>query len=165
MTASAHSSDLDALLRSSATVAGGFLGNDGRAVHDIIAADAADLARLGYSREQVAARMAEMTAQARPAQGATVRIDDYIDARVDDTRGLLACPWGCARPCLKSVTTVSRRGTDATISWSDLSVHMIGAHGFFQGHGSPFRLEPRDLINILLTGKEVSVVSHSDLDL
>ncbi len=148
---------LELLLRSSAVVAGGFLGHDQRAVQTIVATDAAELARLGCTHEQLAARMAEITAKARPAQGASARIDDRIDARVDDARGLLACPWGCPHPYLKSVTTISRRGTTASIHWSDLGVHLIAAHGFFQGQGSPFRLEPRDLVNILYASKEATM--------
>jgi len=50
---------------------------------------------------------------------------------------------------LKTVTTVRRTDTAEIIRWSDLSAHLIGAHGFFQGRGSAFRLEPGDLVQIL----------------
>jgi hypothetical protein len=32
-----------------------------------------------------------------------------------------------------------------TISWTDLNIHMIEAHGFFEGKGSFFRIEPIEL--------------------
>jgi hypothetical protein len=35
------------------------------------------------------------------------------------------------------------------VQWSDLSIHLIGAHGFFEGRGSFFRLEPAELVAIL----------------
>jgi hypothetical protein len=49
----------------------------------------------------------------------------------------------------KTVTNLRRTDTGEIIRWSDLSVHLIGAHSFFQGRGSIFRLEPGDLVQIL----------------
>jgi hypothetical protein len=47
----------------------------------------------------------------------------------------------------KKATPVLRK--QPIIRWSDLSLHFIEAHGFFQGKGSPFRLEPRGLVEAL----------------
>jgi hypothetical protein len=38
---------------------------------------------------------------------------------------------------------------DREITYTLLNSHLIGEHGFYEGKGSPFRLEPRELIDIL----------------
>lgn len=140
---------LDEILRAGKLVDGGFLGQDGRPVEEIVEADAADLARLGKTCEEVSARMAEITARARTGLGTFVDIDPRLEACTDDSRGQIACPFpGHERP-FKTVTTVRDRRTGKTIRWSDLSTHMIGAHGFFEGKGSVFRLEPKELVEMI----------------
>ena len=52
---------LEQMLRSSVLVVGGFMGNDPRPVTEVIDEDAAILARLDVTAEQVAARMQEIT--------------------------------------------------------------------------------------------------------
>lgn len=140
---------LDEILRASKLVDGGFLGQDTRPVEEIIEADAADLARLGKTCEQVAARMADITIRARAGLGTFVDINDRLEACTDDNRGQIVCPFpGNARP-FKTVTTVRDKRTGKTLRWSDLSTHMIGAHGFFEGRGSVFRLEPAELVELI----------------
>jgi hypothetical protein len=33
--------------------------------------------------------------------------------------------------------------------WSDLNIHLIAKHGFFEGKGSAFRIEPKELISTI----------------
>jgi hypothetical protein len=49
-------------------------------------------------------------------------------------------------PPQKKATPVLRK--QPIIRWSGPSLHFIEAHGFFQGKGSPFSLEPRDLVEV-----------------
>jgi hypothetical protein len=140
---------LDVILRSSALVAGGFMGADPRSVTEVIDADAGVLSRLGATTEQIAARMREITEKATAALGAWVKIDTNREAMVDDTRGSLPCPWPHEAWFLKRVTTLRLKGSGKTIRWSDLNVHMIAAHGFFEGRGSLFRTGPAELVEIL----------------
>jgi hypothetical protein len=44
------------------------------------------------------------------------------------------------------VTTVELLDTSSTIRWSDLNIHLIAEHGFFEGKGSSFRIEPARLV-------------------
>ena len=46
-------------------------------------------------------------------------------------------------------TTVVNKRIGRTITYTDLHIHFIGDHGFYEGMGAPFRLEPEDLIEIL----------------
>ncbi len=141
---------VEELMRSSQIVAGGFLGTDTRPLEEIIEADAAAVEGLGTTSQAIAARMAEVSEQARRGLGNFVSVGETLVAAIDDTRGLLICPWGDNTRCFKTVTTLRQLDTGREICWSDLSIHFIAEHGFFQGRGSGFRLSPRDLVAILL---------------
>jgi hypothetical protein len=127
----------------------GFMGKDKRTVWEIIDADAATLARYGKTKEEIASRMQEITDQGIVGLGDWVTVSDTIKVRVDDTRGTIPCPWAHGVRCSKRITTVKRLDIEQTLRWSDLSIHLIKDHGFFQGHGSPFRLEPAELVAML----------------
>lgn len=140
---------LEELLRSSILVADGFMGTDPRSVTEIIDADAAELGRLGTTAEKVGARMREITEMAIQALGTWARIDDRRQARVAEARGAIPCPWSDGQVFPKRVTTIRLADSDKDFSWSDLNVHMIAAHGFFEGKGASFRIEPSELVQVL----------------
>lgn len=140
---------LDIALRSSVLVAGGFMGDDPRSVTEVIDADAGELFGLGVTTRELAARMKQVTSKAATALGNWVEISPELEAQVDETRGVTPCPWRHPGRYFKRVTTVRRKDSDETIRWSDLNAHMIGAHGFFEGKGSTFRMEPADLVRML----------------
>ena len=140
---------LERILRSSAVVAGGFLGSDSRPLEEIVDDDARRLALLGLTAAQVARRMREVTDEAKRGLGAPVCVGDNIEVHVSDTRGMMPCPWPHGGRYSKIVTTVRRTDTGSSLSWSDLGIHMIEAHGFFEGRGARFRLEPEDLAAVL----------------
>jgi len=141
---------LNQLLRSSRLVAGGFMGSDTRDVPEIIDADCAELSRLGVTKEQLALRMQEITRAAAPGLGTWVQIDEMTEARVVEARGSLVCPWPHPGRYVKRVTIVRDVESGRSICWSDLNTHMIGEHGFFEGHGSEFRIEPGELVRQIL---------------
>lgn len=145
---------LEEILRSSKLVHGGFLGNDTRPLEEIIEADAADLARTGYSREDVAKRMQEITDLARQGIETTVLVGPGLEARAFDSRGQIPCPWDHPGRYLKTVVEAWRQDSGLSVRWSDLSVHMIETHGFFEGRGSAFRLEPVALTHVLFGRRE-----------
>jgi len=141
--------DLDAVLRSSVLVAGGFMGDDSRSVTEVIESDSGELFRLGITHVELAARLKEITEKATEALGTWIAVGDGLKAMVDDARGSMPCPWPHEGSYLKRVTTLCRTDTDQTFRWSDLSIHLIAAHGFFQGRGSVFRIEPADVVRML----------------
>lgn len=149
MKKSPQKSRLEEVLRSSRIVSGGFLGNDPRILDEILEADAAELTGLGATAEELGARMREITEQARKGLGTPVTIDGKREATADDNRGQIICPWPHAGRYDKTVTTVRLTDTGESLRWSELSRHFIEAHGFFQGRGSAFRLEPRILVRVL----------------
>ncbi|UCD05107.1 MAG: hypothetical protein JSV98_08280, partial [candidate division WOR-3 bacterium] len=84
--------------------------------------------------------------------GEWVVLSDSLRVMVDDNRGIVPCPWPHRVRCLKRVTTLSNSETGAYLRWSELNIHLIKAHGFFEGKGSPFRIEPAELIRTIFTG-------------
>jgi hypothetical protein len=49
----------------------------------------------------------------------------------------------------KTFVQVRNIEQDRTITYTDLHIHMIREHGFYEGKGSAFRLPPHDLVAIL----------------
>ena len=149
MKESPQNKKLEALLKSSKLVAGGFLGKDNRSVSEIIDADDNELAKFNITCKNLADRMQQITNKAKTGLGNWIKIDDNLEAKIDEARGFLPCPWPHAGRFVKRVTIVRRINTSETIQWSDLNIHLIEEHGFFEGKDSPFRIEPGDLIRTI----------------
>jgi hypothetical protein len=146
MKESPQTKNLEKLLRSSKLVAGGFMGDDARSVHEIIDADMAELSRLGFTAKQVAGRMQQITDIAIPGLGTWMKLDEQRQVKIDEAKGWLICPWPHPGKFAKRITTVRLVKSGVSIRWSDLNIHLIGEHGFFEGKGSSFRIEPGTLI-------------------
>ena len=140
---------LEEMLKSSKLVAGGFMGDDTRSITEIIDSDISDITRSGYSTEQIAERMREITNKAVLFLGNWSEIDQKRLAKVEEAKGSLVCPWPHSGRFAKRVTTVKMIETGQIIKYSDLNIHLIEEHGFFEGRGSTFRLEPKKLIKII----------------
>jgi hypothetical protein len=132
-----------------AITAHGFLGADGRGVAEITEEDDGRVRRLGLTHERIAQRMRELRSAGEAGLGEFVDVAPHFRVRSESVRGKLPCPF--ADQCLtqKGFTTVRNAARDAEITFTDLHVHMIEAHGFYQGKGSRFRLEPEDLVTVL----------------
>ena len=139
---------IESLLRSSKIVADGFLGFDQRPLQEIIDADVAELKELGCTAEKVAEKMQQLTEAARPMLGNPVQVG-CLFVTYEDFKGAIVCPWPHPGRFAKAITTVRREGSEQTIKWSDLNIHMIAEHGFFEGKGSAFRIEPTELVKII----------------
>jgi hypothetical protein len=140
---------LEQMLRSSVLVVGGFMGDDPRPVTEIIDQDAATLARLDVTPQQIAARMQEITDAAIKGLGNWVEIAAGHETKVDEARGIIPCPWSDGRHFPKRVTILKLAPAGRQLQWSDLNIHLIGKHTFFEGKGSYFRTEPEELVQAL----------------
>ena len=149
MKESPQTKKLDQVLRSSKLAAGGFMGADPRSVAEVVDADISELSRLGHTAEQVASKMQSITDTAKAGLGTWVQIDDNRRAAVAEARGFAICPWPHSGRYVKRVTTVERLDSAETIRWSDLNTHLIAEHGFFEGKGSSFRVEPAKLVAVI----------------
>jgi hypothetical protein len=141
---------IEEMLHSSQIVSGGFLGNDRRELDEIIARDTAEVEASGLTCEELADRMQAVTDAAIQGLGMEVSLPDGKRAFVDEVKGLLICPWPDDDfRCDKRVTTLEDPATGEIIHWTDLNIHLIRQHRFFEGRGSPFRMEPAALIRML----------------
>lgn len=141
---------LEEMLRSTRLVAGGFMGADPRHPIDVIEQDIVELEDLGTTTIQLANRMRELTDMAKPRLGTWIT-DPTGKFRVksEDFKGTLVCPWPHPGFYEKRITTVEHLQTGKQASWTDLNIHMIEEHGFFEGKGAFFRIEPREIVNLL----------------
>jgi hypothetical protein len=127
----------------------GFMGADARNLADILTEDDAAVTRLGLSHGALSRRMAELRDAGATGLGEFVSVAPCFEVRVDSVRGKLPCPFGDPGVFPKTNVTVRNLRTGREIVYTDLHIHLVSAHGFYEGKGSPFRLEPRDLAEIL----------------
>jgi len=118
----------------------GFLGSDKRTLSTIIDDDAQLMRRLNIDPPVLAAKMRHFMDEGRKGLGEPVTVDGDWIVKTDEARGYLACPWedGIFR---KVNVTIELKATGETLFYTDLLVHMVEEHGFFEGHGSSFRLD------------------------
>ncbi len=126
----------------------GMLGTDTRKLGDILSADHNAVRSLKTTHRTIAARMRLLREHGAEGLGLDVHAADHFHVRVDNVRGKLPCPFedGIFQ---KTFIIVHNDRLDKTIRYTDLHIHMIEAHGFYEGRGSHFRLEPADLVEVL----------------
>jgi hypothetical protein len=127
----------------------GFLGTDYRSLDDIINEDDGIVSRMGLTHEEIARRMMEMKQAGEAGLGEFINVPPHFEVKVDSVRGKLPCPFSHPGIYRKTNTTVVNTKQGREITYTDLHIHMIEAHGFYEGRGSRFRLEPKELVEIL----------------
>ncbi|MEX1377201.1 MAG: hypothetical protein AB1Z23_06970 [Eubacteriales bacterium] len=127
----------------------GFLGNDSRNLSDILFADAKALEQAGLSKEELYDKMQRLTDLGAESLGRPTIVDKCFEVEVEGYKGKLACPFKDNVTVDKRQTIVRRLDTGVILRWTDLSIHMIRVHGFFEGHGSIYRLDPVELSRFL----------------
>jgi len=127
----------------------GFLGSDPRSLSTIIDEDAQLLSRLGLEPVEVADKLRYFMEEGRRGLGEPVTVDNDWLVKTDEARGFLACPWedGIFR---KVNVTVEKKNSGEKLFYTDLSVHLLEIHGFLEGRGAPFRMNPESIKKILL---------------
>ena len=127
----------------------GFLGTDTRKLIDILNGDDAIVRRAETTHEQIAQRMQYFRDAGLDGLGEFMTIDNHFDVRVDSVRGKLPSPFGGPGMYEKVNTTVINKHSGRQVTYTDLHIHFVRDHGFYEGKGSPFRLEPEELIAVL----------------
>lgn len=127
----------------------GFLGTDRRNLIDILIEDDAAVKRMNLTHVEIAKKMRQLRNEGMKGLGEYIRVALCFEVRTDSVRGKLPCPFGHPGIIGKNNTFVRNLNTGREIIYTDLNIHMIEAHGFYEGLGAPFRLNPRDLVEIL----------------
>ncbi len=125
----------------------GFLGDDDRNLLDIITNDEQVMASLGLDFQKVADWLKGMMNEAVKGLGEPVTLDKW-QIQLFEARGFLPCPFkdGIFR---KRTMLIKRIDKEISLMVSDLSIHLLEKHHFLQGRGSPFRIEPMVLKELM----------------
>lgn len=127
----------------------GMLGHDRRNLRDIIESDDAEVRRLGLTHASIAERMRQLRDAGREGLGEIITISEQFDVRVDSVRGKLPCPFQHEGLFSKEFVEVYNRHNRTKVTFTELNIHMIEAHGFYEGLGSPFRIEPARIVRAI----------------
>jgi hypothetical protein len=122
--------------------ADGFLGSDPRPVDEIIADDTRDLEQAGISRHDLVAALEAAYKKSRDALGAIVEVAPSVQGEFFESRGRIPCPFRGCGVFEKGEASLSAADSHKPVFVTSLGIHMIAAHGFFQGRGSRFRIGP-----------------------
>jgi hypothetical protein len=136
-------------MRPGVIIVPGFLGSDRRDLAQILEEDDMAVRRLGLTHGGIAAKMRALRDAGIAGLGEFVDVAPHFRVRVDDVRGRLRCPFEDPGLVSKTNTTVENLCLGRQITYTDLGIHLIEVHGFYQGRGSAFRVEPGDLADIL----------------
>lgn len=130
-------------------IADGYLGSDERNLDEIVREDMGVLEQLGVTAEALTDRMQEITDLALKGFGDQVNIEPGYSAMVKEFMGFLGCPYKDGKRLAKRNTYVINEATGERMVWSDMNIHLIKEHGFFEGKGAQYRLDPRRLAAFL----------------
>lgn len=126
---------------------------------EVLAQDARSLDELGVDAGTLAERLTALLSAAagsdfnRPAQVGEHHVE------LIRQRGLVTCPWapdefeGCpagfgGRPTANRFR-IRHRMSQASLEGFELTVHLAGAHRFFGGPGTRYRIEPEQVVAVL----------------
>lgn len=127
----------------------GFLGTDKRDIEQIVDHDAAELEQLGVTAEEIASALEQIRDRALEGLGEYISLKNGYSARADSIRGKLPCPFEHKGLYRKTIVSLRGPDIDGELLFTDLGIHLIKEHGFFQGKGSPFRIEPDKIAGII----------------
>ena len=126
----------------------GLLGTDTRNLVDILIDDNAEVQRIGLTHATIAARMEALRDLGMQGLGNSITVEQHFEVRVDCVRGKLPCPFEDAI-FRKTFIQVNNLNLQRDITFTDMHIHMIQEHGFYEGRGSALRLDPHALAEIL----------------
>jgi len=135
----------------------GFLGSDPRTLEAILQDDNETVRGLGLTHALIAAKMRALMQAGLRGLGTWVAVAPHFVVLVDSVRGVLPCPFLHEGTFPKTRVTVKNTRLGREITFTELNVHLIEAHGFYEGQGAPFRLDPPTLAQVLeISGPETN---------
>ena len=130
----------------------GFLGDDERPLAMMLADDAAMVASAGTTHREIAAALSEVLAKVAGIYGTPVGLRPGVTAVFHESMGRIPCPYGDGVYAKGDVELRQDAGPgEEPKVWrfTPLSIHLIEAHGFYQGRGTRYRLEPGEIAKVL----------------
>ncbi|MBN1757128.1 MAG: hypothetical protein JW863_02355 [Chitinispirillaceae bacterium] len=126
----------------------GFLGDDRRSVEEIIEDDRQKCENLGTTSVYLAKCLAKAFQKAESAMGDPVELGPGISATLFEARGKIPSPFRGDGVFQKGEVMIYEEEKKTTLFITRLGIHMIKKHGFFQGRGSRYRIEPADVLRL-----------------
>lgn len=127
----------------------GFLGTDPRNLLELLTADQDTVNSLGLTHEQIADRLDALAGQARAGLGSPVLVEGRYELLYEEVKGSIRSPFGSPARFPKDTVRLRDRATGESLQWSSLTVYMIREHGFYEGIGSPYRIDPTRAARLL----------------
>lgn len=140
--------EIEKLLQAGELSMDGFMGTDTRSLQDIVDGDSRVLRELGLDCVKVADRLRELSAAGEDILERPKLVEDRYEISVRGDRGPMPDPFG-GPPLRKGDTLLKDHKTGKELRWNELAIAMIRQHGFFSGQGSHYRLDPRELAEVL----------------
>jgi hypothetical protein len=104
--------------------------------------------RLGLSAGEIADRLQFFLDEGKKGLEAPV-VSGAFTVHVEWHKGSLPCPFGETGLHPKIMARLCSNQTGRCIRFSQMNIHLIRRHGFFEGIGSPLRLDPEELAAFL----------------
>lgn len=145
---------LEQTLRQASATREGFFGRDERGLAAILQADDETIRHHGLTHAHIAKRLLALRQTGWAGLGEPVSVPPHFEVCVDAARGTLSCPFGDQGSFAKVNITVRNLASGKEITFTDLNIHLIATHGFYEGHGAQFRLDPEQLMGTLEMGKK-----------
>jgi len=133
----------------SAFSAEGFMGYDSRSLKEIINEDAAQLKELRTSIGSIVEALRSIYTAAEQALETPVLFGEAITAIHYESRGTIPSPVPGDGTYQKGETHITDKANGKTIVVTPLSLHLIEKYRFFQGRGSPYRVDPESAWEIV----------------
>lgn len=128
----------------------GFLGKDTRDLIQIIIDDDAAVKRSGISHGEIAARMIYFRDKGSAGLGEYITVDTDFEVKVESVRGKMPSPFNEDHKIIsKTNIAVRNKKLNKELTYTNMLIHLISSHGFYEGKGSPYRISPGEIIEIL----------------
>ena len=124
---------------------GNYLRGDDRPLARILEEDAEVVARLNMDLDEITSKMKRFYDLGREGLGEPVVTDEDFEVTVREDRGIIPSPWRDHYAAPKAIIEATNLRKGKKLKFSMLGWHLIRSHGFFQGKGSPFRIDPQEL--------------------
>jgi hypothetical protein len=156
------SEELESRMQPGALSQDGFLGKNEK-LDDVLTRDAKTVLELGVTYDELADRLEILLQAATESKSRKAKVKNFsVESKV--FTGFQICPWtkdihhaqctgaggvkfGSVDWCIKNLNT------DQQMCGPGLITHLIRAHHFFEGFGSPRRVDPRELAMLLKIGR------------
>lgn len=127
----------------------GYLGDDQRTLQEIIDADAEVLKRYQLTAKELGKNLRRLMLEATEGLGDPIQKDEY-EMWIEEFRGTIPCPFKDNRKTAKRTTFIKRLSDEKEMFFTDMNIHLITEHGFFEGEGASYRVQPEELIEFLM---------------